>query len=51
MSCPLCSEDFRAGYRNGESAIDPEDPGQIRALLDQAHAMLIKGLVKETDEL
>ena len=35
-------------YRQGEAGIGPDDPRQIRALVDQAHALLVQRFKKET---
>ncbi len=37
-----------AEYRQGEGALDPKNPQQLRQILDQAHALLAQGLKKET---
>ena len=36
-----------ADYRQGENALDPEDPDQLRQIVHQAYALLIKGLKQE----
>ncbi|MGD9331169.1 MAG: DNA repair exonuclease [Desulfobacterales bacterium] len=37
-----------AEYRRGDDAIDLSDPDDLRQIVEQAHAMLVKGLKKET---
>jgi len=38
-----------AEYRQGPGAIDPADPAQLQYIVNQAHAMLTRGLKRETD--
>jgi hypothetical protein len=34
-------------YRQGDSRLQPEDPEQLRELVDQARALLVHSLTKE----
>ncbi len=36
-----------ADYRQGENALNPEDPDQLRQFVRQAYALLVKGLKEE----
>ena len=36
-----------AEYRRGNEALDPANPTQLRHIVDQAHALLLRGLKKE----
>ncbi len=38
-----------AEYRQGPGAIDPADPAQLQHIVNQAYAMLTRGLKRETD--
>lgn len=39
-----------AQYRSSEGGIDPEDPGVLGRIVEQAHALIARGLRKETPE-
>ncbi|MBL0715880.1 MAG: hypothetical protein JJV98_19510, partial [Desulfosarcina sp.] len=36
-----------AEYRQGDSALNPENPERLREIVDQAHALLVQGLKKK----
>ena len=39
-----------AEYRQGTEALDPANPSQLHQFVNQAHALLTRGLKRETDE-